>query len=95
MTRSSYNITVASSITEPPAEPDLSCPPVFAQSKDFALFEDLVREYCGIGFFECLGYQDSRFLTSAIWEESSSSPPRFCRIIVELLHRAAERENTR
>lgn len=95
MTNVSHKITYASQMTDPPAEPGLTRKDFFAYSRDFALFEDLVREYCGIGFFECLGYPDSRFLTSPIWEESRSIPPRLCRIIVELLHRAAEQENTR
>jgi len=82
-------------MNDPPAEPNLPYPPVFAQNGDFALFETLVREYCGVGFFECLGYPDGGFLTSAIWDENSGRPPRLCRIVVELLHRAAEQENTR
>lgn len=95
MTHTSQKITVVSSGGGPPAETDLSCQANFAQNRDSALFEDLVREYCGIGFFECLGYPDGEFLTAAIWEESSGRPPRLFRAVVELLHRAVELESTR
>lgn len=95
MTHASYNITIESLLGEPPAEPSVSGRAVPAQNEDFALFETLVREYCGVGFFECLGYPDREFLTSALWEESGMRPPRLCRIVVELLHLAAEQEHTR
>lgn len=62
---------------------------------DLALFEALVRDYCGVGFFECLDCPGSGYLTSAIWEESGSRPPALFRTVVELLHRAVEREDER
>ncbi|MDV2481877.1 hypothetical protein F8E02_07615 [Methanoculleus sp. Wushi-C6] len=63
-----------------------------AGEADLALFEALVREYCGVGFFECLDCPESGYLTSAVWGESGSRPPALYRAVVELLHRAVERE---
>jgi hypothetical protein len=66
-----------------------------AENGDLVLFEALVREYCGVGFFECLNCPESAYQTSAVWEESGSRPPVLYRTVVELLHRAVERENER
>ncbi len=60
---------------------------------DLVLFESLVREYCGVGFFECLDRPPGEHLTSALWEETGSRPPALFRTVVELLHRAAVRES--
>ncbi|KDE56060.1 hypothetical protein [Methanoculleus sp. MH98A] len=59
------------------------------------LFEALVREYCGIGFFECLVSPENDYLTSAVWEESGGRPPALLCAVVELLHRAFEQADER
>lgn len=73
----------------------MSGPEAPATAGDLELFEALVREYCGVGFFECLACPESSYLTSAIWEESSSRPPALYRTVIELLHRALQRESER
>jgi hypothetical protein len=75
-------------------DPD-ACRKDVPEEKDLVLFEALVREYCGIGFFECLGSPESGYLTSAVWEESGGRPPALLRTVVELLHRAVEQESER
>lgn len=95
MTLVSGLITCVSGEGEPLEGSHTCCKDLLKEQEDFALFEALVREYCGIGFFECIGYPESGFLTSAVWEESGSRPPALLRTVVELLHRAVERENER
>ena len=64
---------------------------IAAESESMVLFDALVREYCEIGFFEALACPAADLLTSAVWEEEGSKPSPFARIVVELLHRAAQR----
>jgi hypothetical protein len=86
-------ITHASETGEPAKEVTAAWPDTLMQNDDLVLFESLVREYCGVGFFECLGSPASGHLTSALWEESETRPPALFRTVVELLHRAVERES--
>lgn len=91
----SFLITYVSGEGEPPEEPYTCCKGLPEEKEEFAFFEDLVRDYCGIGFFECLGSPESGYLTSAVWEEGGVRPPALLRTVVELLHRAVEREDER
>lgn len=95
MTQVSKIITLVSEYGGPRQDPDACRKESSSENDDLVLFEALVREYCGIGFFECLGSPESGYLTSAVWEESGGRPPALLRTVVELLHRAVEREGER
>lgn len=95
MTLVSNLIACVSGEGEPQRELDACCKDLLEQEENFALFEALVREYCGIGFFECLRSPENGYLTPAVWEESGDRPPALLCTVVELLHRAVEREGER
>ena len=95
MTHVSDFITYVSGAGEPQEGPHIGCKGLLEEKEEFAFFEALVREYCGIGFFECLRSPENGYLTSAVWEESGVRPPALLRTVVELLHRAVEREDER
>lgn len=95
MTRVSNIITLLSESREPRQDPDARRKESSEEEDPLVLFEALVREYCGIGFFECLVSPESGYLTSAVWEESGGRPPALLRTVVELLHRAVERADER
>ncbi|MDD4251507.1 MAG: hypothetical protein PHT74_00010 [Methanoculleus horonobensis] len=88
-------ITFVSGEGEPLEGSHTRCKDPLKEQDKFALFEALVRDYCGIGFFECLASPESGYLTSAVWEESGGRPPALLCAVVELLHRAVEWDDER
>ncbi|ABN56833.1 hypothetical protein Memar_0900 [Methanoculleus marisnigri JR1] len=91
----SKTITLVSEYWGPRQDPDACRKESSDENGDLVLFEALVREYCGIGFFECLVSPENDYLTSAVWEESGGRPPALLCAVVELLHRAVERADER
>ncbi|MEA2035837.1 MAG: hypothetical protein U9N40_10255 [Euryarchaeota archaeon] len=62
--------------------------------QDFEFFNELVREYCGKDLPEISEKSAYKIQTSQIWEEKNMKPPEIFRIIIELLHLAALKDNS-
>ncbi len=62
--------------------------------EEFEFFNELVREYCGKDLPDISEKSAYRIQTSQIWEEKNMKPPEIFRIIIELLHLAASKDNS-